>query len=184
MSIENSEETKKEMNLYGMASELAQVEALMNEESFMELSEEGQEALAEKMQGLIELVTSKTDAVCGYNQSVDDYIDAIDNRMLELKTLKEKVVKKQANFHKYILVAMDTLKTPKITGKLYTITYRKPLHSVEIINETLLPAKYIKLKEVIDIDKKSIKSDLEEGQIIQGAQLKLGERKLTFKAGK
>ncbi len=184
MSIENSVEEKKGMSLYGMTAELAQMEALMNSDEFADQDEATQEIIADKMNSLVVFITEKTDAVCGYNQSMDDFIDAIDNRVLELKQLKEKSVNKQKNFHKYILAAMDTLKTPKITGKLYSISYRKPLQSVEILNENDIPTKYIKMKEVIDIDKKSISDDLKEGQLIAGAQLKTGERKLSFKAGK
>nr|BDT27314.1 siphovirus Gp157 family protein [Bacteriovorax sp. HI3] len=184
MSDTNSVETKKEMTLYGAAHELASIEAFMNEENFVALGEGEQQAVADKMQEMLFFLNSKTDAVCGFNSKAEDFINAIDNRIAELKELKEKCVKKQANFHKYILAGMDQLNTNKLVGNLYSISYRKPLLSVEILNENELPTKFIKTKEVHDIDKAGIKKAIEEGQVVNGAHLKLGERKLSFKAGK
>ena len=184
MSISETSDTKNVVTLYGMAAELSQLEEFMNEESFSEQGEETQEQIAAKLQSLTVMMTHKTDAVCGYNQSLDDFQDAIASRIKELQDLKKRVEKKQSRFHDYILSALDRLGTSKITGTLYTISARKPLKAVEIENENLLPSRYIKLKETVDIDKKQIAEDLKNGMIIEGALLKDGKRSLSFKAGK
>lgn len=171
-------------SLYGLGSELSYIERLIDSEEFLEANEDAQKAIAERMDEVVELVKTKTDAVCGYNQSLDDYIEAIDRRIDELSDLKSKIAKKQSRFHEYILNVLDMMKTSKVSGALYTISYRKPSQSVSITDENKIPTQYIKTKEVVDIDKKQILADLKNDMIVDGAELKLGKRNLSFKAGK
>lgn len=171
MSLES-----KSSSLYKLTSELKTIETILEE------TDNGE--LFERQNDLIELIQEKADSIVYYSQSQDDFIDAIDKRLKEIQELKKSVLKRQERFEQYVISCLDTLGVEKVTGNLATISIRKPRQSVEVFDENLLPGEFLRVKTVIEPDKIALKKALEEGQEIQGAKFKLGERSINFKLGK
>ena len=177
---------KNDLSLYGGVSELHQIESIL-ENDFDSTSPDQLEELSKRMSELTNFLTKKVDNVCYYDQSIDDFIAAIDDRVVELSALKANVKKKQAKFHQYILSCLDALGTKKVTGKLYSITYRAPTKVVEILDENKLDPEFLRTKippPITEVDKVAIKEALVSGKEVSGATLKDGKRSLSFRAGK
>jgi len=163
-------------SLYGLTSELKLIEQMLEE------SEDS--GLFERQNELAMLIQEKADSIVYYSQSQDDFIDAVDKRLKEIQELKKSVLKRQERFEQYVIGCLDTLGVEKVTCNLATISIRKPRQSVEVFDENLLPGEFLRVKTVVEPDKIALKKALEEGQEIQGAKFKLGERSINFKLGK
>lgn len=163
-------------SLYALTSDLAQIEKILESEESSELFE--------KQNELSTMIVEKVDSIVGYNQSQDDYLEAISNRIKELQELKKNVEKKQERFNKYVLTCMSQLNINSITGKISSIKIKEGSTSVEIYDESLLDAELFRAKTVIEPMKDEIKKLIKNGENVNGARLKKGDSKVVFKVGK
>ena len=98
------------------------------------------------------------DAISEAMQSMDERRNAISSRIDNL-----------IEYLKYNLEACNKTKITKSPHFVISIKYNPS--SVLITNESLIGAEYLKYKEVITIDKAKIKSELQQGVVIDGAKL-------------
>lgn len=163
-------------SLYGLTTELRTIDQLLEE------SEET--GLFERQNELTALIQEKADSIVYYGQSQDDFLELIDKRIKELQDLKKRTTNKVNNFEKYVLNCMDLLGVQKISGQMATIQIKKPSKKVDVFDQNLLEAEFLRTKTLIEPDKIAIKAAIESGKDVQGASLVDGERKVNFKLGK
>ena len=76
---------------------------------------------------------------------------------------------------------MQELSLEKIETSLGTITVASNPPSVEIFDESIIPAEYIKEKVTTQIDKTAIKNAIKEGKRVAGATLVENKKSLRIK---
>jgi phage host-nuclease inhibitor protein Gam len=163
-------------SLYGLTSELRQLELILESECSEELATRNEE--------LIAIIQSKTDAVVYYKQQLDDYLDAVKKRESELKELRKITESQIEKYSKYVKVCMDQIGAKEIKGNLNSIKFRKGRESVEVYDEKILPPDFFRTKTIIEVDKEKIKKALDAGEMVDGAKIKQGEETVMFKVGK
>jgi len=163
------------ISLYKISEELNLIVSDI-EEAEGEMTTE-QEALFAQLQNQL---TSKTDGVVEFVRKKKDRLDAISKRIKELQAMKSSETKSMERFEDYCRNCMTMLQTDRVEGEYGIIKLRKKPQSVEIIDDTLLDAKYKIVTTDIKIDKKLIAADLKKGDTVDGAELKRNEASITF----
>jgi len=136
----------------------------------LELDQEASEN-KEMLQAIKDRLGTK---VNGYIFKIKEYHGCLENIDDEIKYLK----KKKELYQKGIDWLRDTaLEMMEIQGvdRLLSASGRKMIKmqsdSVDIINPSIIPKKYIKTKITQDIDKATIKEELKAGRAVVGARL-------------
>ena len=177
----------QKISLYGGSAELQQIETFLESAQISDLDPEKVEERIARVNELTVLLQEKTDSVVGFNKSLDNEIAECEYIIKEYSAIKKTLEKKQDTFEKYIFGCLDLLGVKKLTGKIYSITYRAPSKVVEILNADDLDPQYLRTKipePITEVDKIAIKEALNDGKEVKGAILKDGKRSIQFKAGK
>lgn len=122
---------------------------------------------------------NKSTSIVAYDRTLEAQENAIDVELERLKLMKDRISKRREKFKNYVKENMETLELQKIETELGTISIAKIPASVEVYDESLVPAEYKKEKVTISVDKTKIKEALKQGQNVQGA--KLVEDKTTLR---
>ena len=157
------------MNLYELSADLMSLNDIEDVEDVELIREIIEQQIQAKSTGIIAVV-----------RNLESNIDAID---IEIKRLQELKRKKQNNITRlkeYTKECMELRGVKKLETSLGNISIRKTPPSVNVVDENLIPLEYIETKQVMSIDKKLILSDLKDGLVIPGAEIKQGTS-LTIK---
>lgn len=103
--------------------------------------------------------------------ALEKAIEALSERADKFKAAAKTLTNLQTNLKERMKEAMTTLQITSITGICFTYKLSNSKASV-IIDETKLPAMYMREKLIIEPDKEKIRTDLELGREIDGAYLK------------
>jgi hypothetical protein len=160
-------------SLYGAIAELKKIEEIMDNENIEERKNE-----------LTQIILSKTDSIVYYNQHQEDFLEALNKRIEELQELKEATKNKMDRFDSYVISCLKTLGVEKLSGRLMSISIRKPRKKVHIYDEKLIDPRFIKTKIETSIDLVAITNAIKSNENVDGASLIDGKESLNYKAGK
>lgn len=142
------------------------------------LSEENSEA---SLISLTNALIAKTDQVAHFRESLVNYHDLLNGKVLELKNRQVEIINKIEKFDQYILNCMSIHGKEEYTGEFCKIKKRKPSQVVEILDEKLIPIDFIKIPEVKPmIMKAEISKAIKNGELVEGAKLVDGKISLTY----
>ena len=96
---------------------------------------------------------------------------AIDNEIQRLSQLLQRAKRGKEFFKRYLSGAMLATNTDKIETATLKLSFRKS-ESVEVVDESLVPEKYKKRKEVVTVDKMAIRADWKVGVGVAGTEIK------------
>ncbi|SCJ98991.1 Siphovirus Gp157 [uncultured Clostridium sp.] len=156
------------MKLYELAENYLNLQELLeNQEIPQELITKALDQvdgeLEEKAENIAKLIKTLEVDINGFKEEekrLSDKRKSLENRV---KGLKE-----------YLDGAMKLTGKTKFKGKLFSFNIQKNPPSASILDESLIPEKYLIKQEPL-IDKKSILMDLKNGEDIPGAELKQTE---------
>ena len=136
-----------------------------------ELTPEMEEALVISKDNLDEKIEGNS----LYYQELSQYVSSLKERF---KSLKEQYNKRLSFLENQMdkvkmraKVILYTLETKKIDTGLTKISLQRTKKVVEIVDETLLSARFLKESVVVTIDKEAIRLALESGEVVDGARL-------------
>lgn len=101
--------------------------------------------------------------------------DVITKEITRLNAKKESVTKNIDNLKEYLKTNMLATNNTKIKTETFSIYVRNNAMQVDMINENIIPEKYITFEQVEPvkkIDKKAILEDLKNGIVVNGAKIK------------
>ena len=114
---------------------------------------------------------NKSTSIVAFDRTLEAQENAINVELERLKLMKDRISKRREKFKNYVKENMETLELQKIETELGTISIAKNPASVEIYDESLVPAEYKKEKVTIIVDKTKIKEALKNGENVKGAKL-------------
>ena len=167
--------TKNDLSLYAITEEMSAFEEILEMDQG-EFNEESESLLA----SITDSLTLKTDSVVGYINREEDLVLIAKNRIKELRDFISSKENKIDRFKDYTKTCLERTGMTEFKGVLNTIKLRKPSKVVQIQDEKEIPPQYFKSETVTTIDKKQLKSDLKEGQIIDGVALIDGKTSLVL----
>jgi hypothetical protein len=126
-----------------------------------------------KPEGFEELVQDSNDAVmyrARYIRELKAQAEAVKNEIARLRDLQARIEKRRTNIEGGILEAMSAMQTRKVADDLGSVSLRHT-KAVEVFDEYAIPAEYTREVITRSPDKKLIKSAIEAGAHIAGAQI-------------
>jgi hypothetical protein len=121
-----------------------------------------------EMDALGETIEAKLEGSCRLIQSFDQRADIVALEIERLKRLKAGYESRSQGLRHWLTYCLNGQKTE--VG-LFKLSFRKS-EAVEIVDESLIPAQYMREKVSISPAKDEIKADLKAGAQIPGAMLK------------
>jgi hypothetical protein len=142
----------------------------------LEIDEETGEVLQDNTEIAQELLNEleankeeKADNICYLISENKMYEDQLKDEVKRLQARAKMFARVQENLKELLEYLLNG---EKLKTKNFTISYRKST-SVNIIDESKIPAEFIKVKEEFKIDKKAISKELKEFNQVAGATLEV-----------
>lgn len=104
---------------------------------------------------------------------------AIGERIAELKARQDRFGRKEQAMRGLIFRVMQAAGETKVTLPEGTLSVSKGRDKVEVVDETVLPADYVRTTTAPD--KTAIMAAFKAGQVVPGAELRTGEPSLTVR---
>jgi hypothetical protein len=155
------------LSLYDLAEEAVALDGL----TAMDEGEWTPEAEALAIELTAKLV-AKADTFGAYMQTLSAQDVSINDEITRLAARRKAILNKSARLKRYALMAMQTMDQTKIEGKLFTLTVQQTPPSVEVVDDSALPAEYVRIvPESKAPDKVAIAKALKAGVEVPGCFL-------------
>lgn len=154
---------------------------IANEYAELANSEMDAEMIADTLEGIQGEFEDKAEqilAIIKNEQYLEEMLKA------EAKSLTERAkasANRVANLKAYLAESMQTMEKSKINAGVHSLTVRKGVQSVSILDLEKLPIDFVDYQTVIKPDKNLIKEKLKLGEKIEGAELVTGKPSLLIK---
>ncbi|MEG1870601.1 MAG: siphovirus Gp157 family protein [Peptostreptococcaceae bacterium] len=164
----------KSISLYELSTDLVD---LMDVED-VEIAEEVKAQIIENIESMIE---DKSGNIIAVVKNYEATINAIKEEEKRLATNRKTIESKVSKLRDYTQECLERIGKKKVETTLGTIGLRKNPVSLVIDNEELIPSIYKTSKEVISIDKNTIKDFIKKGHEVEGCRLSEEGYSLTIK---
>lgn len=135
--------------------------------------EEYQEIIKNSLEEIQQTLDKKAENIIKYSKNLRAEAFVLKE---EAKRLSEKAKshdKKAENLERYLFESMKYAKKDSIKTGIFDISIKKNPVSLKIIDESLVPKDYFKVK--LEIDKITLKNILKNGEVIPGVELEQKE---------
>jgi len=157
------------MKTYEIKSEFLAIQELLEVEEFNEETGElidNSDAVQALLNEIEDERDNKADSIAYLIKEANDTEEALKSEINRLSERKKMFIRQQDSLKQLLnfLLSGEKLKTAK-----FTFSYRSS-QSVNIIDESLIPAEFLNVKEVVTPDKKLIKEALANFENVAGAE--------------
>lgn len=154
------------MSLYEMSKELA----VINDEI---ISADGE--LSTELEARLDSVSldlrAKSQSIAKWTLDIAVTEQAIDAEIARLQRRKKVAENLRSRLTAYIKACMEQADVQKIETPTITLRIQRNPPSVEVTDADKVPAKYTRIKQITEIDKKAMLSALKDGEQVDGARL-------------
>lgn len=126
----------------------------------------------EQLQEAFGNITEKAQNCAQYHATLQSQSDMFDKEIKRLTERKKAIDNHIKRFKEYIQSNMERLEIEKLNAGVFQIALQNSPESVEVEDESKIPAKYWITTTTKAIDKNAIKSALKNGDMVSGASLK------------
>ena len=151
--------------------------------ALMNRDEELTEADATKLeQELTQLLKTKSQAIVGDDKTLETMIASAKSEEERIKQYRKSLENKRENYHEYIKMCLERIDKDKIDTAIGTIKLKKCPASVEVTHEDLVPKEFLRIKEVVEVNKSEILKNFKEtGEIPVGTNIITNKTKVEIK---
>ena len=110
--------------------------------------------------------------------AVTSWIRKLQAEKREIEFLKEEILKREGAFNKeinrwqdYLKCNMERVGINEVTCPMFTLKIKKNPYSTDIINEELIPERFIKSREIVKFETKPDKNAIKEEVLKTGIQI-------------
>lgn len=161
---------ERSTTLYDLSADYVQILDLLD-------SGETDEALALQLGTLAGKIAQKAEAIAGLVAHLDGMAAM---RKAEADRLRERAKSDERNAARlkaYVLQHMQAIGTQRIDTARFTLSVRQNPPAVEVLEEMLVPAEYIRTVTTTSVDKRAILEHYKsEGEIVPGVEISRGTR--------
>ncbi|MED5052672.1 siphovirus Gp157 family protein [Anoxybacillus rupiensis] len=151
------------MKLYELAQSYAQL---------MEMAEEMEsDALVDTLESLQEAIEDKAENVAKLIKNLEADVKVIKEEEQRLAERRRAIESKVDKLKTYLQEQLETAGLQKVKRPTITVSIQNNPPSVDVIDETLIPADFL-IPQPAKVDKKSILERLKNGEAIPGVTLK------------
>ena len=165
-----------DLTLYGITDELSALDEMLEmdrgeiDDTFEQMEEK-----------VYDLLTTKVDAICGYDQKLDDMIALAKQQKDRLQKFIQQKENKKANLKYYAHLCLSRLGQKEFRGSLYEIKAKKPAKVLEIKDESKIPTQFLEFERKTKILREDLKKAVKAGTVsIEGVSLVDGKKTVSF----
>lgn len=148
----------------------------------IETEEDIDNNILNKLDEVKDLMENKAIALASFIKNIEAERKMIDEAEKAMSNRKHQLSKKMENLTEYLTLNMKRCGITEINRSPYfVIKLKKCPPSVIIKDENLIPDEYKKTKEIITVDKIKIKEEINQGVVIDGAELQTNNVRLEIK---
>ena len=162
-------------NLYELTGQFLAVSKLADDPDMPET------ALEDTLEGITGEIDAKAQAILQVCTNMDADIEGFSNEIKRLTARKQVLVNRKERLREYLRTNMEITGIDKIECPLFVISLRKATPMVDVVEESLIPKKYIKTVTTTSPIKKAILDDLKAGKDIPGCRIGYSIRSLQVK---
>lgn len=140
----------------------------------LELIEEGNEEYLDTLESIKENIEQKAENTAKVLKTIEAQIEVIRQEEKRLANRRKELENSVTRIKQYLENNLREVGMKKIKGNIFTISIQKNPPSIEVINENLIPEKYMVIKPP-EPNKKEILNALKNGEQIDGVELKQTE---------
>lgn len=156
------------MNLYEISNEYQ----VVLEESFDPDTGEINSNAIEKLDDIKVSLEDKAISVASYIKNIEAEREAIEKAKKAMSDRESKLDKKSDYLTQYLQTNMERCGFSEIKSPFFVIKLKKCPVSTDIVDESMIPEEYKKMKEIVTIDRCKLKEEMLAGVVIPGASLK------------
>lgn len=114
---------------------------------------------------------AKSQGIAKWTLDIAGVESMIETEIARLQRKKKVAENLRTRLTAYIKSCMEQADVPKIESPTITLRIQKNPPSVEILAEDKLPARFIKIKQIMELDKTGMLAALKNGEDVPGARL-------------
>lgn len=145
-----------------------------NYQRVLDMIDSGQEGLEDTLESIEEAFEDKVENIAKLIRTLSAEIEGIKSEEKRLAERRISLVNNIKRLKSYTEDSMQAVGKRKIKGSLFTVYIKKNPPSVEVINNEVIPEKYLVPVEP-KLDKKAIIADSKEGEKVPGVQIRQSE---------
>jgi hypothetical protein len=160
------------MKLYEITSQFEKLDAMVPDidnhedaEAFTELYAELEGDLSDKVHGL-----------CCVIRNTESSANALDVEIKRLTAKKKSLESKSKRLMDYLEFSLKSANVPSVKTSIFDVVFKKNPPSVNVLDESLIPASFIRTKIETSPDKVAIKDALKSGEHVPGCELIQAEK--------
>lgn len=139
------------------------------------------EQLSECLDSIEDAFEEKGSNIVAVLNSLDSDVTALDNEIKRLQARKKAITGNKDRLKEYLRYNMESTGITKINHPLFNITLRKGQAKADVLDDTLIPDEFMKVKTEIKPDLVAIKKALKDGEDIPGVALIDGKSSVLIK---
>lgn len=151
------------MSLYKLSDEM---ERLLEDETTDETA----------LQRVFGDIQKSAQSLCQHMANLDGEIDMFKAEEARLADRRKAIENRQAQLKQYLKDGMERLSIDKLKAGTFTIDLQDSPPSVEVTDESKVPARFfVTIPETHKLDKKEVSSAIKKGEAVPGCELKQGK---------
>lgn len=166
------------MKLYELGEEYQQLERMFDD---VLTDEDFGQAVLDTLEGLQGIIEDKATNVAKFIKNVEGEAVALDTEIKRLQARKASRVNQAKSLREYLRDCLIATDTQKVKNELFTISVTKGRDSVVVDEPELVPGAMKTSETVYKVDKKAIKTAIDEGSTVAGAHLETGDPSLSIR---
>lgn len=149
------------MNLYELTQNYLQV---------LEMAEAGED-LADTLESLEDAIEVKAENTAKVIKQLEANAEMLANEAKRLSERKSAIENNVRNLKSYLQDQLDKCGKSKIKGEIFTVAIQNNPQSVEVLDESKIPAAYF-IQQAPKLDRKELLAHLKAGEEIAGVAIK------------
>lgn len=163
-------------NLYELHESLNALQHMLEDAEGSE-----KEAIETTILGMAGEVGDVVDQSVKMVKNIEGDIAAIDAEVARLNTRKNQRKSQIESVRASIKSIMESAGQKRVKTPLFNVTLAEGRHSVQVVDESLIPDDYVNVKTVIQPDKKVIGEMFKSGETVPGCEYVRGESSVRIK---
>lgn len=159
------------MQLYKLTDEMLELQDIgMNPEDIADTIEGMELEFNDKIEQTLSLIKNMEAEAVAFKAEAKRLSDIASSKLKSVDKIKE-----------YIKGEMVRLEKVKVSTGVHSLTIRKPVKKLSIVNDSKIPPEWFDVKVVQSPKKKEMLAALKGGQEIEGVEIVMGESSLIIK---
>lgn len=161
------------MKLYEITGAMAQLNAMMEDE------EVDTQTIIDTLDSLNVLLEDKLEGIAKYHKNITAEAEMFATEAKRLAQRAKSLENRAEGLKAYAKTCLEQAGKDKVKAGLFNVRLQKNPASVEVVDESKIPAVY-RIPQPDAIDKKGLLEDLKDGAVVEGVRLVDDKKHLRF----